>query len=659
MGHRVSGLLLALLLIGPPASAAKEQETSDFPPITQEQWALSELPDEPNAPAVVIHRIGRWILREARQNQITTQFIVNTRIKILTEQGMELAEYTIDHDEDDRLTGLKARTVLPGGEVVPVPDDAIFRRKSTARSFESRRRSSFTSYETAIAFPAVEPGAILDFTYEIRYDYHYFTRPWAFQSYIPTLHSEVTYEIPTPYDVAFLPRITFNRELQHEMGTKTRFARSVRVWLDDVPAIPQENDGWPFEDLASSFDLLVTKDASSARRTLFEGWSGACQTWGDWAFDDAMRKDRAARKRAAELTAGETDPRKQAEILHGFIHNDIETLPYAGLGLPEKSSVDKVLEEGKGTYSEKALLLEAMLNAVELEAQLVWVRNRYRGLVNEKDTSPYQFSKMLVAVDLAEKKTFLDPTDDNLVFGRIRYDYEGTKALLYHPKKAQLITLPTTSCDENARLATLDLTIDDDGKITGTGALHLTGHHAWRRIDWKEDEGDRRTAWQSWIENNFKGYAVKDLSIEAAEDKTSVDISWALEQTEDDVLGDEVTLSPSAPLGPVDQPFTLLPSRRRTPVLLSFRDSDSVEMRLSWPEDWEVDVLPTYKELVNAAGSASASIEVDEASRSLVYRRTFDVIETEFVGARAYNYLRKLYATAEKNDAQRLVLVLP
>ena len=258
-----------------------------------------------------------------------------------------------------------------------------------------------------------------------------------------------------------------------------------------------------------------------------------------------------------------------------------------------------------------------------------------------------------------EEHTFLDPTDNDLPFGRIRYDYEGTKALLYHPKKARLITLPVAPYEDNARHATLDLAIDDDGRVTGTGTLHLIGHHAWRRIDWKEDEGERRKAWQSWIENSFSGYAVKDLEIDAADDKTSVDVSWALEQSDDAVLGDEITLSPSAPLGPIDQPFTLTPARRRTPVLLSFRDRDSVEMRLTWPEDWEVDVLPTYKELANAAGAASASIEVDEASHSLVYRRTFDVIETEFIGARAYNYLRQLYANVEKNDAQPLVLVLP
>jgi len=657
MGQRVLGLLLGLWLIGIPAAAARGQKASDFPPITDAQWALTEVADEPNAPAVVIYRIGTLIMRGARQNQLTTKFVVNVRVKILTEQGMEYAEYKIQHDEEDRLVNLKARTVLPGGKVVPVPDDAIFRRKSTLRSFDSRRRSSFDIYETAIAFPAVEPGAILDYTYEMRFEY--LTRPWRFQTWIPTLHSEITYEIPKHYEIVALPRVTFDRELQHEMGAKSRLARNLRIWMDDIPAIPRENDSFPFADLSSSFDLTIIKDLASYRRLLFDGWSNACQTWGDWYFDDALKEARATKKKAAALIAGEVDAKRQAEILYKFVRDEIETEHVNGLSLAENSSVDNTLSEGKGDYAEKALLLERLLNTVKLEAQLVWVKNRNRGVVNEADTAPYQFNKMLVAVNLTGERAFLDPTDDDLPFGRIRSDYEGTKALLYHPKEARLITLPTTSHEGSVRHAMLDLAIDDDGRVTGTGSLHLTGHHAWRRIDWKEDEGKRRKAWQRWLENSFAGYVVDDLKIESAEDKTSVDVSWSLEQSDDAVLGDEVTLSPSEPLGPVDQPFTLLPSRRRTPVLLDFRDRDSIEMRLSWPDDWEVDVLPTYKNLSNAAGAASASIEVDEASRSLVYKRTFDVIETEFVGARAYNYLRKLYATAEKNDAQRLVLVLP
>ena len=78
-----------------------------------------------------------------------------------------------------------------------------------------------------------------------------------------------------------------------------------------------------------------------------------------------------------------------------------------------------------------------------------------------------------------------------------------------------------------------------------------------------------------------------------------------------------------------------------------------------YPEGWEVDVLPTYREETNQVGRMASTIEVDEAERKVTYSRTFDTNAREFIGARSYNYVRKLFAAAEKQDAQSLVLVLP
>ena len=655
MRNRLAAAVLGSFVIGPPLAFA----AADFPPITDEQWALTEVRDEPNASAVVIYRNGAIVLMGGeKRDRVSSQLVVTERIKILSEDGFDQAEQVIPHDEDLRLVNIQARTVLPGGKVVPVPEDAIFERKSTLRNLETRRRKSFDYFETAIAFPAVEPGAILDLTYEIRVNGLY-TPPWWFQDWIPTLHSEVLYTIPKTYEVQPLPRVTFNRELKHEINTRSRYDTELKVWIDGAPAIPREESSFPFQDLSSSFDILIARQHGSARDRIFDGWIIACETFTDWYYRDSLRKNGATRKRATQLTAGASTSLQQAQRLFEFVRDGIVTENLSGVRLPDQSSVDNTLKDGKGTWTEKALLLTAMLEAVKLDAHPVWARSRFAGMVNEADTAPHQFGRMLVAVDAGEGRIFLDPSDKDLAFGRLLPDYEGTRAVLCDPKNAGLITLPVTSHERSQRKAVVELTIDDDGKVTGTGSLALSGHHAWNRIDWKNDEAKTHEAWSRWIEDSFPGYAVHDLALEEADDKTTVRLTWRLEQLADSVLGDEVTLAPSAPLGPVAQPFILTPSKRRTPVLLGFRDRDAVEMRLNWPAGWEVDVLPTYREFTNEAGTVSASIEVDEASRSLVFTRSFDLVETEFVGPRAYNDVRQLYGMAEKNDAQRLVLVVP
>ena len=51
-------------------------------------------------------------------------------------------------------------------------------------------------YVTAVAFPAVQVGAILDYRYDLRFDSIFFTEPWYFAGRLPTLLSEIVYYIP-------------------------------------------------------------------------------------------------------------------------------------------------------------------------------------------------------------------------------------------------------------------------------------------------------------------------------------------------------------------------------------------------------------------------------------------------------------------------------
>src|SRR5206468_3142889 len=93
-------------------------------------------------------------------------------------------EITISHSGAERLHGFQARTVLPGGQIIPVPADAKFVRKT------SRSNKTFT---TAVAFPSVQAGAILDYHYELTFDSPIYLDPWYFSEEVPVRYSEVVF----------------------------------------------------------------------------------------------------------------------------------------------------------------------------------------------------------------------------------------------------------------------------------------------------------------------------------------------------------------------------------------------------------------------------------------------------------------------------------
>jgi hypothetical protein len=140
-------------------------------------------------------------------------------------------------------------------------------------------------------------------------------------------------------------------------------------------------------------------------------------------------------------------------------------------------------------------------------------------------------------------------------------------------------------------------------------------------------------------------------------DERKVEVRFRLEQAEEDVLGDEVSLKPSRPLGPVRQALTLPPEERRSPVLFDFADRDEVDLALSWPEGWRVETRPEPRQHESQAGDFVTSWQVDEAARTLRFRRRMDVKSVQFMSRSDYAAIRGLYDQTEKSDVQDLVLV--
>ncbi len=343
------------------------------------------------------------------------------------------------------------------------------------------------------------------------------------------------------------------------------------------------------------------------------------------------------------------------------MRDDVVTAPGSWMG-PEGAGADKVLAQHRGTAIEKALLLQAMLAAVDQPSGLVWVRDRDSGQVDLSVVNPLWFDRFLVEVDLGTDRLVLDPADQRLGFGRLSPRWEGAVTLVLRRRGQKLnvepLRLRRSSAAENVRRAQLQLELDAEGRLTGHGTLHLTGHHAWRRMGWGESPEETSAAWTAWLEELLAGYDVSDLVALEDLDGGRVDVEWKVRQHDEDVLGDEASLLPSLPLGGGEHPFTLPPERRTTPVAFAFPDLDEVELRLSWPPGWEHDVVPRGAAFAGPAGRFEASVKVDEPARQLVYRRSFEVAKADY-SVEEYEGLRELYEAARLHDAQELVLIHP
>jgi transglutaminase-like putative cysteine protease len=629
-------------------ASASAAGAADFAEITAEERALTSVPGAPNAPAVVLFRKAVFMPDRVGGSGSST-FTVQVRRKILTAEGKKFGEVLLHHSRYARLYHLKGRTVLPDGKVMPLPDDAVFRRRTS----ESDKR-----FVTSVAFPAVTVGAILDYRFELKVDTLYNLEPWYFQEEVPTLFSEIVYEVPKVVVVSGWMRDPMQTGIQQEM-TKVITGSRIRFWGQNLPAVPDEPRSLPFADMASRAMLVPTSIANPyAVVEIFKDWPSTCELYGD-SYEKARRKSGKAQDRARQLAAAVTGggTRAQAEALYRFVRDEIATDGDAGVYLPDGTTADAVLADKRGGATAKAMLLLAMLQAIKVDGRPVWVAERGGGTPDLQLANPWWFDRAIVAVELDGQRAFLDPSDRSLAFGHLPPDLEGTPAVLYDRKKPEPVRLPEAPFADNVRHAEVKLALDAKGRLAGTGRLHLGGHHAWYRLHWQDDAEKTAKAWKDWLAAGFKDFEVADVKVDEAVDEQRLDVSWSLAQRAEEALGDEASLAPSRPLGPVVQAFQQPAAQRLSPVLLTFADSDQVQLTLTWPEGWKPESLPKPLGQANEVGAASASVDVDATARTLTYRRRFDLKQRLYGSHAQYEALQNLYTQMEKSDAQPLVLV--
>ena len=630
-------LLVTALFLSAPALRAAD----DFPPITPEEAALSAETLGTKEPAIILSRQGAFYMQDFGKQMTDSRLVVQVRLKILTDEGKEYGEIALPHSSANRLRELRGRTVLPDGRILPL---------QTTHRQEASRKDPF--FITVAAFDGVEVGAILDYEYTVRFSSYMYLEPWYFQDRIPTRHSEIAFYVPGHIGVKPWARESVPGSMKFEVNQQVGGIRELRAWADNLPAIPAEPFTYPFADLASQYLLLPTQYViQTVPVDLLTSWKQIGEIferhWGELRRGKAKSKGR-------DLAAGQSSPRAKAEAIYRFVRDEIRL---ESLGDPD-ASIDKVLAAGRGDEGDQALLLQAMLDGAKLDAEIVWASTRSNGAPDMNTPNPGWFDTNLVHLELDGQPVYLLPTDRGLAFGQLPPDLEGTQALVFQRKDPQVVTLPATPFTDHRRNARIDLALDDEGKLSGSGILELTGNQAWRYLLWKDTPEATTEAWRDWLQERFSQYQVSDVKVLEQVAERRIELRWQLQQSAEEALGDEASLQPSRPLGPIHQPLPVPPESRRTPVLLDFPYRDDVQLTLTWPAGWELDLRPEDQaKTIDNLGSTMTRVTVDGDQRRLIYSREFQIERREHHGRAAYTALRDLFAAVEQHDAQPIVLV--
>ncbi len=438
-------LLLGLFLgLGIPllARAADKSASSDeWPEITAEELSLTSIPQDPEAEAVIL-RVEREGKMVKPSDEWVNQLKYRWRMKVLKPSGRRFGEVHIRGEKYSRVSNIEAKTIKPDGTVVPVSEDQIFDRTVF-------QVGDYKVTEKVFNFPAVEPGVILEYSYD-RYDNYFFSlAPWYFEGEVFTVYSRFSQSVPNGFGYMILcdlcegatPEVSKWRAGKQKGETYT-------VILRDLPGYRREDLMPPARDVSPRLEMVLQTrkniyfPALGRQDSLFIDWPSVGK-YAAFYYERAIKDGQGAIKSVAEeWVQGITDADEKIRAVFRHVQEDFRYISWPRV-VGGTRSIETILKQKTADNEEKAVLLLAALRALGVDGFPVLVSGKNEGSLNPKFFSLTQFTHTVAGIPRPGGTVrYLDPTVAYAPFGFVSWRDSGADALFLRGEGPEVGKLP-------------------------------------------------------------------------------------------------------------------------------------------------------------------------------------------------------------------------
>jgi len=535
---------------------------------------------------------------------------------------------------------------------------------------------------TALVFPGLMPGDVIAYHYtkrgrsELGWQLNKLDAPVMFSKFMvarPPTRTEIQPVITN--------RQNLNIDKASDKGIATGMAgytgisrqATYDIWTArNIPPITWEAGMPPETDLSSGVRLW-----QGSRKW---DWNTLGSTYYKW-FTHYGRYPGKAKELAQKITKGIDDRTERARAIYHWVKNnfnivDFDTLTYVPREQEiETIDIDKMIEE-KDAYPEKiASLMWLMLQAADVNATLVLATHEDNVRALEDLPDLYQFTYPLLALD---DKTFLDTTNRLCPFGMVPWFFEGRKALWIKEGSVAFKKIPESAPMDNLRQVGIVGEVEPDGNAKVNAKISMNGQMAY--------------GWRKWLapmNPREREDAIRSIATFAAE-KAEVD-KFTLNNVDDvekplqvlldyhvpglaEVLQDKMVMKLGAFIDLIacprlthssGNPYYICPTPtsdiRKNPVKFPFRRLDDLNISISFPKGFLLQVLPKGFRTRKIDKGTSLGIQNSygtEGGKNLKVIRKLSVND-EYIDAKGYPKLRDMMRRFLAQKDTLITLELP
>ncbi|MBZ5590773.1 MAG: DUF3857 and transglutaminase domain-containing protein [Acidobacteriia bacterium] len=544
------------------------------------------------------------------------------KIKVFDERGAELvSKVDIPYVAGVSVSRIEGRTTKPDGSVIELKKDAVFDRMLVKVSGLKLKAKSFV-------LPGVEPGAVVEYRWYERYEerlanyvelqfqrdipvqtVRYYLKPLS-NPYFPYSMRTMGFHLP--------PGMSFAKE---QKGFSSLTATNMPAFHEE-PYMPPEHEvtGWMLVYYAENKQSTPDKYWKDHGRELYQD------------FKARMKVDGEVKKTAQQVMEDASAPEEKLRRLFRYCRNSIKNVNDSGSGLSVEERSDRkqnkvpadTIRAGMGTGLDIDLLFGALATAAGFDARFSKMADRSQFFFSPELAQAYFLRAYEVAVKVNDHWSFFDPASTYVPFGMLRWQEEGTAALITDPSEPQFITTPLSEPAKSLSKRSGSFRLSDAGTLEGDVHIEYTGHAATsRRRDYQEQqEEQQQDQVQKMLSDQYGGAEVTAIRVEnAADPDKPLLVSYHIKVPDYAQRTGKRLFLPIA-FFQRNLPAKFSASERKYPVYFSYPWMESDQISVELPEGYELEhpELPPHIPL-QSIGNYKLGARYDTAKRTLICTR--------------------------------------
>ena len=518
-----------------------------------------------------------------------------------------------------------------------------------------------------------EVGSIIEYRYAKRYSDNVYESPdWYIQGdlymraahylWYPTAGHDLSATGNAVAAITWFPilpeGVTLGRRTQPGGGPNGANQDIYEVTVKDVPPSPEEEYMPPI----GSFTYRVLFNASPYRST-DEYWKSEGKNWSK-SINSFIGPDNSLNAATQKVIEGATTQDQKLRKIYAAVMA-LDNSDYTrersqkedkAAGVAKVTTAGDVYKRGRGNSAEMVYVFVGMARAAGMKAYAMMVPNRANRIFTPMWWNMGQFANTIAIVNVDGTEQFFAPGERYTPYGQLQWEYTYSKGLRQTDNGTDFTVTPPMSYKDTRTERVANLTMAEDGKVTGTIDMTYRGAAAlrWRQQALRGDEESLRHGLRTSMEEMLpKTMEVKVEKIDNLTDyEKPLQVKFEAKGTVGTPTGKRLVVP--VDLFTVSEHAQFTQEKREMAVYFHYPETVVDALRINLPPTMSVEAVPPVSKL-GMPSMASYALEATPAAGNVTVRRSY-LFGGILVSAKDYPELRTYFSQFQAKDQESIVL---